>query len=133
MTNDGYLVLSYFVAAGVSIGMGILAYASLYSPFRRVASAIPWVTLGRLLVRTFRPGMLFPALMGFFAVSYASCNVTTYEKIVADRSYLVCITRQQLSSSLSYLTAAIFVWGFVVAFVLVLSRRSQKPRQDAAE
>jgi hypothetical protein len=130
MTNEQYLVVSYFTVAALCSVAGILAYAWLRSSLNAIAGALPWQALRNILVRLFPVGIVFPALMGFFAVSYQGCNISTYKEIIAQRSHLVATNHRQLSSSLYYLAGAVFLWGSFVTILLAFARRSQKSRRN---
>lgn len=56
--------------------------------------------------------------MGFLLVSYYSCNVTTYEQVIASRSYLFGKNEEQVQAALLYVLCAILVWGFLNTFLL---------------
>jgi hypothetical protein len=126
MTNEQYLIVSYFTSAVVSLALGTLVYFYLRRSFGEFADAASGRRLGTILKRLFPFGLLFPTLMGFISVSYASCNHTTYEKIVQSRQYLVEKNQEQLSSALYSLVVAILVWDLVLILVEKYSPNSEK-------
>jgi len=89
MSNEHYLIVSYFASAAVSIALGALVYLYLRRPFSEIEETAAKKWFAAILKKVFPFGLFFPALMGFISVSYASCNHETYEKIVQDRKYLV--------------------------------------------
>ncbi|MBW1642925.1 MAG: hypothetical protein JRJ76_08810, partial [Deltaproteobacteria bacterium] len=66
-------------------------------------------------------GIIFPAMAGFFSVSFRSCSKQTYAKIIAERSYLIAKNQEQLSTSLTYIVIALFFWGVIVLGALMVS------------
>jgi hypothetical protein len=125
MTNDRYLVISYFVSAGICLGAGMLVYFHLRRSLGAFADAAFARRLGTILKRLFPFGLLLPALMGFMSVTYLSCNHTTYEKIVESRKYLVEKNQEQLSSTLFSLAVAILVWDLVLIVVRKFAHKGE--------
>lgn len=123
MTNDTYLVVSYFICAALSIALGTVVYLLLRGPFAVVADAAPRKHLRSILKRLFPIGLLLPALLGFVSVSYQSCNRQTYAKIVESRSYLVEKNQEQISATLLSIVVAVLVWD---AVILLLTKLTQK-------
>jgi hypothetical protein len=118
MTNEHYLIASYFVAAALSAGLGAIAYLLLRRSFGGVADAASGKRLSALLKRLFPWGLLFPALLGFVSVSYQGCNRTAYQEIVEDRGYLVAKNQEQISSALFYILVAVVFWNVVTLLIL---------------
>lgn len=123
MTNDTYLVVSYFICAALSIALGTVVYLLLRGPFAVVADAAPRKHLRSILKRLFPIGLLLPALLGFVSVSYQSCNRQTYAKIVESRRYLVEKNQEQISATLLSIVVAVLVWD---AVILLLTKLTQK-------
>jgi hypothetical protein len=125
MSNEQYLVVSYFAVAALSAGIAVAAYLCLRESVRGVADAVPAKGLGAILRKLFLAGVALPTLFGFLTVSFKSCDKDTYVKIVADRSYLVAKNHEQVSSALLYTMVALMVWGLVLVIPLVVIRRSR--------
>jgi|SRR5580704_12106095 hypothetical protein len=123
MTNEHYLVVSYFSVAAISLVIGFAAFFWLRTPLQGIAAALPWKELRELLTRLFPLGIVLPALLGFVSVSYRGCNLQEYEKIVAERSYLVSKNQQQISASLTHVLWAVFAWAALIAILLAVKRR----------
>jgi hypothetical protein len=123
MTNEHYLVVSYFCVAATAVVVGFAAYCWLRAPLHEVAAALPWKALRALLLRLFPAGIVLPALLGFVSVSYRGCNRQEYEKIVADRSYLVSKGQEQISASLTHVVWAVFAWCALIATLVAIERR----------
>jgi hypothetical protein len=123
MTNEQYLVVSYFCVGAISVAIGVAAYYWLRTSFYQTAGALPWKALRELLSRLFPVGIVLPAVLGFVSVSYRGCNMQEYEKIIADRSYLVSKNQDQISASLIHVMWAVFGWCVLVAILLAVKRR----------
>jgi len=123
MTNEQYLIVSYFCVAPVSVGIGFVAYLWLRGPLRGIAATLPWKGFRELLVRLFPAGILLPALLGFLSVSYKGCNIREYDKIIARREYLVSKNQEQISASLVHVVWAVFAWCALIAIFLAAKRR----------
>jgi len=122
MTNEQYLIVSYFVVAAACLALGLATHAFLRRSFGALASAAPGGRLARVLGRLFRLGIVLPAMAGFLSVSFRSCDVRTYSGIVANRSYLVSKNLEQLGACLSYVVIALLVWGLLLAAGFLVSR-----------
>ena len=121
MTNEQYLIASYFAGAAASIALGTLVYFYLRGSFGEIAKSAAGKRFPAILKKLFPFGLIFPGLLGFISVSYSSCNHETYEKIVQNREYLVGRSREQLSSILFFLLIAILVWNLVLVLVQKLA------------
>jgi hypothetical protein len=129
MTNEHYLIVSYFSVAALSVGLGILVYLYLRRPFDIMAGSAPGKQLPSLLKRLFPFGLLFPAVLGFASVAYRGCmDHRTYERIVQDRSYLVQKNQGQISSTLVYILGAVLVWDVILILTL---RHAQTHRDES--
>jgi len=118
MTNDRYLIVSYFVCAALSIALGVLVYLYLRRPFAGVANAAPSRNFPSMLKRLLPCGFVLPALLGFVSVSYRSCDHSEYAEIIANRGYLVAKNQEQISSILFYIAVAVVFWNLVALLLL---------------
>ncbi len=128
MSNERYLQISYFVVLLCSAGLGLATYGLLRKRFLAVCDA----SRSRVAVfarRFLLLGTVVPALLGFCSVSYFSCNVTTYQQVIANRDYLLQINLDQFEAVLHYLIIAIMLWCLIVFAVLLTSRASDTGRQ----
>jgi len=122
MTNEQYLIASYFTVGAICAALAVAVYLFLKNSFIGVIRHIPFQQLFRILKRLFLIGILFPALFGFFSVTFRSCSKDTYEEIIADRDYLIERNKEQLSTSANHIVAALFVWGVIAGSAVYLSR-----------
>jgi hypothetical protein len=125
LTNDQYLIVSYFVCAALSVAAGVLVYLCLRRPFAGVADAASGKHLPTLLKRLFPCGLVFPALLGFLSVTYRGCG-ESYESIVAHREFLVAKNHEQISAILFYIVVAILFWNLIALLIL----RSARPELE---
>ena len=124
MTNEHYLIVSYFACAALSVAVGLLVYLYLRRPFAALAESAPGKHLPTILKRLFPCGLLFPALLGFLSVSYESCN-STYSGIVADRNLLVAKNHEQISAILFCIVVAVLFWN-LIGLLIMLSAQHDK-------
>jgi hypothetical protein len=129
MTNERYLIASYFAGAALSTGLGAMVYLFLRRPFGGVADAASGKRLSSGLKRLLPWGLLFPALLGFVSVSYQGCGRTTYEEIVQNRNYLVEKNQEQISSVLLYILVAVVFWDVIVLLILKYAQNSRNESQ----
>lgn len=123
MTNEQYLLVSYFDIGFLSLGLGLATYLWLRLSFTGVTRDVPGRRLPQILRKLFSIGIVLPALAGFFSISFRSCTHETYDQIIADRAYLVAKNRMQVSTSLFHIVLALLAWGFIVFGVLLIIKR----------
>lgn len=130
MTNEQYLIVSYFSVAALSLVIGAGTYSWLNTPLRETAAALPWKAVRDLVTQLFPTGIVLPAVLGFVSVAYKGCNLTEYAKILADRSYLVAKNKEQLAAILAHLIWAVFAWCALLAILLALKRRFDRRKSS---
>jgi hypothetical protein len=118
MTNERYLIASYFECAALAIALGILVYFFVRRPFASVADSASGRRLPAMLKRLLPCGLVLPALLGFVSVSYQSCTRSTYAEIVESRGYLIEKNQEQISSILLSILVAVLFWDVVVLLIL---------------
>jgi uncharacterized membrane protein YwzB len=126
MTNERYVIVSYFICAALSAALGTLVYLFLRRPFVAIADAVSRKHLASTLKSLFPFGLLLPALLGFISVSYWSCQRATYEEIVQSQRYLVEKNQEQISSTLFSVLVAVLVWDFIILLVSKYAQRGSK-------
>ncbi len=125
MTNDRYLVVSYFAVAALAIAFGGATWLYLRRSFAGIAQVLSKGDLSRMLKAMFPAGLFLPAFLGFVSVSYRGCG-KSYEEIVKERSYLIQKNQEQISSILLWIAAALLFWDFVILLALRFARTSSK-------
>jgi hypothetical protein len=124
MTNEHYLIVSYFLVGFLSLGIGVAANRMLRRPFAIIAEAVAGKD-SVLLKRPLALSLALGAVLGFLSVSYRACGMS-YEEIVKDRSYLVQVNRQQLQRAADWIVYAVFAWAFLVVILLGVWRRRKE-------
>jgi len=125
MTNDRYLIVSYFAVAALAIAVAGATRLFLRRSFGGITRALSAGNLSQILKVMFPAGLILPALLGFISVSYYGCG-KTYEEIVKERSYLVQINQKQISSILLWIAAALLFWDLVILLALRFARTSSQ-------
>lgn len=121
MTNEQYLVVSYFTTGLLSFAFALATYLLLRRSFIAVTQTVRG-KLSNILRRLFFIVIILPALAGFFSVSFRSCSRDTYVKIIAERSYLVAKNQQQLSTSLSCIVITLLLWGLIILGAFIIKK-----------
>lgn len=122
MINEQYLIASYFTVGAICAALAAAVYLFLRHSFMGIIRHIPFRQLSLILKRLFLIGILFPALVGFFSVSFRSCSRDTYEEIIADREYLIDTNKEELSTSVFNIVVALFAWGVIAGGAVYLAR-----------
>jgi uncharacterized membrane protein len=129
MSNEQYLIVSYFSVGVLSIVIAMVAYAFLHRPLAGLTGAFPNRNLASVLKKLFPAGLVLPALAGFLSVNYQSCHAS-YQSIIADRSYLIGKNQEQISATCFFLVLAIMAWGVVLLLSLATQRKGPVPGGD---
>ena len=126
MSNEQYLVVSYFSVGALSTVIAMAAYAFLRRPLDGLARSFANRNLASVLKKLFPAGLVLPALAGFLSVTYRSCG-ESYSSIIGNRSYLVGKNQEQLSAICFFLMLAVLGWGVVILLSLVSQRVKRLP------
>jgi hypothetical protein len=122
MSNERYLIVSYFLFAIVCPGMGILAYLILRRPFERVAEATMG-SRGPVLKRLLAVSMTVAAILGFLGFSYNQKGCVSYQQVVSNRYFLVQANVEQVQAAADWIAWTVLAWGVVVAIWLSALRK----------
>lgn len=128
MTNEHYLVVSYFLVSFVSLGLGVVVYRVLRTPFAAIAELVAGKFRATILKRALSVSLAMAAVLGFLSVSY-TCGMN-YEQVVKDRDYMVQVNREQLQGAGNWIVYVVLGWGFVVAICLAVLRTKKPERND---
>ena len=123
MTNNRYLIVSYFAVGAMAMAFAGATWLYLRRSFGGITRALSAGNLSQILKVMFPAGLILPAFLGFITVSYRGCG-KSYEEIVKERSYLVRINQEQISSILLWTAAALLFWDLVILFALRFARTS---------
>jgi hypothetical protein len=126
MSNEQYLIVSYFSVGALSIVIAMAAYAFLRRPLAGLAGSFHNRNLASVLEKLFPAGLVLPALAAFLSVSYHGCHAS-YQSIIADRSYLVSKNQEQISAICFSLMLAVLGWGVVVLLSLATQPKQPAP------
>lgn len=126
MSNETYLVVSYFAVGAACTGLAVFAFLALRRSLAAIVNDAAGRGLGTIVRRLFLLGIVLASLIGFFSVSYHSCNRDTYEKIIADRAYLIARNKAQLGASFTHMAWALLVFGLLAAIAIWASGSRKK-------
>jgi len=132
MSNDSYLLVSYFVFAAVCLGLGILIHQILRKPFAAIADALTGKSRSLLLKRVLMLSLTTASVLGFLGVSYNNQGCMTYEQVVKERSYLVDRNFEQVQDASVWIVCTVLAWGVVLVICLKsLQKRSSKEQESS--
>ncbi|HYM75214.1 MAG TPA: hypothetical protein VE377_04480 [Candidatus Dormibacteraeota bacterium] len=127
MSNDRYLIVSYFVFAVVCLGMGFVAYRILRRPFQAIAETIAG-NRSAILKRALAISMTVAAALGFLGYSYNQKGCVSYEQVVKNRDFLIDANVRQVQGAADWIALTVLAWG-----VVVVSGLSALPKRKAGE
>lgn len=128
MSNEHYLIVSYFLVGLVSLCLGIAVYRVLRTPFAAIAEAATGRLRSRVLTRALGVCMTLAAVLGFLSVSYNQRGCVSYEQVIQNRSFLVQNSKEQLQGTGEWIVSAVFLWCIVVLICLVALRTAHANR-----
>ncbi len=103
MSNEAYLIVSYFGAGVICLGLVLAAYFWLRRPIQGVADSLPQKNWRQIIRRGFPLSTILFVLSGCLSVSYYGCGheeYGNYNEILNDRSYITKKNAEQLSKAL---------------------------------
>ncbi|MGE5111261.1 MAG: hypothetical protein ACM3JB_10425 [Acidobacteriaceae bacterium] len=130
MTNDHYLIVSYFVAFALCLGLAALTYRVLREPFERIADAALKNSRSVFLKRALPVALTTAATVGFLGVNYTydGCNTHKYEDIVKDRTYMHEKSRAQLAQASITIVQVVGIFS-VAALICVIRMKREEPKE----
>ena len=123
MSNEQYLIVSYFGFAAVCFGLGLLLYSILRKPFGSMADAIVGKAGSRLLKKALVVSMTMASVVGFLGVSYNGQGCVKYEDVIKDRGALEYHNIEQVQASMNWMVWTVLAWGVLVVIGLRAARK----------
>lgn len=123
MSNERYLIVSYFVFAVVCPGLGVLVYYILRRPFERIAEVIFGKNSSGWLRRALMVTMTAASTLGFLGYSYNEKGCVSYEQVIAKRYSLENANVEQVQGATNWIIGTLFAWGVVVVIGLAAVRK----------
>ena len=130
MTNEHYLMVSYFAAAVAGVAATVAVAIVLRKPLREALAACA-TPLARIVRRALPAWLVLAVLFGFLSVTYFDCGHNSYEKIVADRGHLVSKTCEQGSAMSLYVAGGLVLFSLVVGLCVFAHARRAAFRLSA--
>jgi len=130
VSNEHYLIVSYFLVGLVSLCLGIAVYRVLRTPFAAIAEAVIGKLRSQVLTRALGAFMTLAAVLGFLSVSYNERGCVNYEQVVKNRDSLVRTNQEQLQKTGDWIASAVFLWCFVVLICLLAAGSTPANRND---
>jgi hypothetical protein len=125
MSNERYLIVSYFALAIFCFGLGLLVYYILRRPFERVADSIVGNARQTWLKRTMVLSMTAASVLGFLGVSYNQQGCTKYEQVIKERAYLVDRNIGQVQNATAWIVWTLLLWCVVIGVALAATRKQK--------
>ena len=132
MSDERYLIVTYFLTGCVSLLIGLAAFLWLRRPIGQIA-VVRYRALGEVIHRFFPASTLLIAVAAFASVSYYACGTRDYHQIVSDRPYIRSMERAQISASFEWLAWLAIFWGVVILLYLLAIRRRDAAEQTGAD
>lgn len=126
MSNEAYLIASYFAAGVVCLGLGFAAFLWLRRPMQEVADSLAQKNWSRIVRRGFPLSTMLFVVSGCLSVNYYGCEQKKYNQIVNDRSYIAKKNAEQLSEALQGVIWSVGLWSVILAVGLRASRRGSE-------
>jgi hypothetical protein len=123
MSNETYLIVSYFGASTFCLLLGVFVYLWLRRPAEELADALPHKSWTKIIRRGFPLSMLAFVLAEGLSVNYYGCEQKKYQEIVNDRSYITGKNAEQLSKALQGVVWNVGLWSTLFAIALRTARR----------
>ncbi len=122
MSNETYLIVSYFGAVVLCLSLGLAVYFWLRRPIQGVADSLPQKNWRQIIRRGFPLSTILFALSWCFSVNYYGCGQRKYNEIVNDRSYIAKKNTEQVSEAMQGIIWSVALWSGVFAIALRATR-----------
>lgn len=124
MSNEAYLIASYFIVGVLCLLLSLAANLWLRRPTEGIADSLPHEKWRKIIQRAFPLSTILFVLSSFLSVNYYGCQQKKYSDILKDRSYITAKNSEQISQSLNAIVWSVGVWSIVLAVALRGRRRS---------
>ncbi|MCE5326509.1 MAG: hypothetical protein LLG01_08840 [Planctomycetaceae bacterium] len=123
MTNEQYLIVSYFSAAAAGVLAAVATALLLRRPLREAVARFA-VPVRRFMTRSLFAWFVLAALLVFMSVGYfGTCDHKTYQSVVEDMPWMISKTRFQIQRVSAVLFVAVLTYAMSMAVVLIIPRR----------
>ena|SRR5882724_11856261 len=123
MSNEAYLIVSYFIVAVLCLLLGLAAYFWLRRPAEGIADSLPHEKWRKIIRKAFPLSTILFVLSSCLSVNYYGCQQKKYSEILNDRSYITAKNSEQIAQSLNAILWSVAVWSIVLAVALLRGRR----------
>jgi nitrate reductase gamma subunit len=125
MTNEQYLYVSYFAAAGAGVLSAGVTTLVLRGPLRHAIARFT-APARKFMGRSLVLWLVMGAIFAFTSVTYFDCGHSTYKSVVEDMPHMVAKTHEQASSILKYLLVGVLTYALALAVILAIWRKPQE-------
>ncbi len=132
MSNDHYLIVSYFAGFALSLALATLVYRLLREPFGRIADAALKHTHSVFLKSALPVVLTLGATVSFLSVSYTydGCHTHTYKDVVKDRSYMHEKNREQLAGTSGTMAQVVIMFSVAALVCLIVMKKDDSGNHD---
>ena len=117
MSNERYLIVSYFVFAVLCLGLGVLVHLILRKPFTAVADHVLG-DRGGLVKRALMLTLTAAGVLGFLGFSYTQKGCVSYQQVIQNRQSLVDANVHQVQGAADWIVWTVLAWGVLVVIFL---------------
>jgi hypothetical protein len=123
MSNEAYLIVSYFGAGVFCLLLSLAAYLWLRRPTEGIADSLLHKNWQKIIRKAFPLSTILFVLSSCLSVNYYGCQLKKYSEILNDRSYIAAKNAEQISQSLNAILWSVAVWSIILAVALLRGRR----------
>jgi len=122
VTNETYLVVSYFTALAAAVVLALLTITWLRGGARRALAGRDG-KLANFLRRVLSPWVVLVAMFAFLSVSYFDCSHKNYQAVVQDREHLEDVSRSHASRITGFVTFGVFCYAVALTLALAVTAK----------